>query len=794
MLTTSPDIAPAISLQVDGMTCTNCALAIERLLKKQGMENVQVSFATGEVRFSPTVTDIDIADTLADQSGGAKDTNNRYIIEQQAALLTKIKKGIERLGYTIVEPKPEILVATHTATDSNASIAPSTGVYAYLRRIASLWSIASVKSSQKILLAICTALTLPLVVAMFLPYPPLHNAFFQAILTLPVLLLGIAKFGKSAIGSLRGGVPNMYVLVLLGAIAAFIYSLYLAGFTLLHTGTHTLHLYFETSAVIITLVILGNYLEHRAIAQTTSALGELAKWQQTTARRVVLQSNGIERIEEIAAHQLRLDDIVQINAGDRIPADAIVLNGSGIADESMMTGESLPVEKNIGNSTTGGTIWLDGSARLRITAIGEQTLLAHIIRSVKDAQSNKPPIQRLADRVSAVFVPAILIIALLTALVGHIGFALTWGQTLMNAVAVLVVACPCAMGLATPTALVVATGTAARNGILIKGSETVERMVGIKQTVFDKTGTLTTGHFKIGNIAPITPTEQASAVLQASSHLDGTPATDEKIRRIVYSLSQYSSHPIAQSLRRELSGLQAIPLQHICEEKGLGISAESVEGAITYRLGSYRLAQHLTDRHDESLYLLANDQLIATLRLNDDIKPEAAEAIAQLHKQGINSVLLSGDRQAVCQQVAQAVNIEQVFAEHLPHDKLLRLRELSQQCPTAMVGDGINDAPALAQAHVGISLGNATQVAIQSAQVILLRPDLRLLPFAFRLANQTMRVIRQNLFWAFAYNILMIPFAAIGIVNPMIAAAAMSLSSMLVVLNSLRLRRVSTTP
>ncbi len=739
----------SIALQVTGMTCTNCALAIERLLRKQGMTDIQVSFTTGEVSFIPPNSDTD------------SDTTPQHWRETA-------QKGIERLGYAVLPPPMP------AATDNMSSGAPNDNP---------TWSRIWAGGARAWMLLAAALLTLPLVAAMWLPYAPLHSPALQFALALPVWILGMLRFGKSAWGSLRAGVPNMYVLILLGATAAFGYSLYLAGQTTTHIAGHVTHLYFETASVIITLVLLGNYLEQKAIGQTTSALSELAAWQQTAARRVITTSDGGERIETVNALQLQLDDCVLLNSGDRVPADGIIISGGGIADESMMSGESMPIIKTIGDTATGGTIWREGTARLRVTAIGEQSVLAHIIKHVKAAQGGKPPIQRLADRVSAVFVPVILLIALLTALLGYWVADLPWTQALVNAVAVLVVACPCAMGLATPTALVVATGVAARNGVLIKGAETLERLAQIRQMVFDKTGTLTTGRFAIARTAlsPQLP--------------DDIPV----VLDIAHSLAQYASHPIAQSLRRELANQAILPLQNVVEERGLGMSGQSADGSHRYQMGSYHWLQRALPAEQaaaaeqglSTLYLVVDGQWAATFVLQDSLQPEAPSAIAQLEGQGINCYLLSGDRESVCQQTAAAVGISRVFAEQLPWQKLEHLRRWSEQSPTAMVGDGINDAPALAQASVGISPADATQVAVQSAQVVLLRPNLGLVPFATRLAQQTMRTIRQNLFWAFAYNALMIPFAAVGIVQPMAAAAAMSLSSIVVILNSLRLRRVS---
>ena len=602
--------------------------------------------------------------------------------------------------------------------------------------------------------------------------PLLHSPVFQAALALPVLGIGLFRFGPSALGSLRAGVPNMYVLILMGAIVSFVYSIFQTfgyGLQTTHT-THFTHFYFETTAIIITLALVGKWLEHTAIQKTTSALDSLKQLQQVKAKKVHILSNGAEEIREIAAQLLKKGDNVLVNTGDRIPADGTVLSGEGMADESMISGESVPVSKSKGSPIIGGTVLIAGNVRLSVTASGTKTTLSQIIALVRDVQSDKPPIQQLADRVSAIFVPTILIIAFLTFLLNYIINSNSLTQSIMNAVAVLVVACPCAMGLAVPTALVTAVGRAARQGILIKGASTIEQLAGLNSVIFDKTGTLTDGNFTL-----------------AGCKTFGL-FSEQEVLSIVHGLEKYSSHPIAISLQKALAEYPPYPFQRVNEEKGIGLFAHDSKQH-TYRLGNYSIAQHLSNDAQHTLYLVIDEKLAAVLDLSSDkLKPDANLCVELLHKAGLKTVLLSGDRPERCQIVAQQLGIKDIHAAMLPSDKLNIIAQQSKQGLCAMVGDGINDAPALTKADVGISLGNATQVAVQSAKVVLLNNRLASIPTLLNLSRSTLYIIRQNLFWAFIYNALMIPLAATGRLNPMLASAAMALSSLLVILNSLRLK------
>lgn len=596
---------------------------------------------------------------------------------------------------------------------------------------------------------------------MSLGFPVLMEQYwFQFAICLPVFLIGFTHFGKSAASVFRTGVLNMDVLIFIGSTAAFIYSL--IG-TILQEGNY---IFYETSAMIITLVLMGNWLEKRAVGQTTTAIEDLSQLQAEQAQKV-MPSGTIVRLEK---DEIKIGDILQVNEGDKIPADGILTFGNAYVDESMLSGESLAVAKQVGDAVVGGAIVDSGNFRMQVKAVGRNTVLSQIIELVKNAQQDKPQIQRLADRISAIFVPVVLLIALFTFLLGYFVFGLTAQQALMNGIAVLVISCPCAMGLATPTAVMVGVGRLARNGILVKGGRTLEAFAKIKRIVFDKTGTLTTGQFKLKSI----------------DYFDAKP---EKVHSLIHALEQVSSHPIAKSL---LSAMENKPngmvldLVQIKEEKGLGIIAEDQAGN-QYKLGSERILQDASIGSSHHIFLTENDTLIASIELEDALKPGAKEMIQTLKAQEIEPTILSGDRKKKTALVAQELGIESFYGEKLPEEKLELITQFSKEEATAMVGDGINDAPALARANLGVSLSNASQAAINSAQIILLNGQLQTLPKALSISKATIKTIRQSLFWAFAYNVVAIPMAAMGYLNPMWGALFMAFSDVVVIGNSIRL-------
>ncbi|GGH23967.1 heavy metal translocating P-type ATPase [Mucilaginibacter phyllosphaerae] len=603
----------------------------------------------------------------------------------------------------------------------------------------------------------CSIFTAPLLLHMFLPWNWLHNSVFQLILCLPVFLVGCLHFGKSAYSSLKNGVPNMDVLIFIGSASAFIYSL--VG-TIQNLGEH--YLFYETSATIITLVLLGNVFEKRSVNQTTSAVKDLMKFQQVKAIRVI--KNGTEVIN---AKDVLSGDVLLINEGDQIPVDGEVISGDALVNEAMITGESMPVAKTKYGSVIGGTILQQGNLRIMATKVGSNSTLSQIIDLMKKAQAAKPPVQKLGDKVASIFVPVVILIALATFVITYLITDAGLQRSMMNAIAVLVISCPCAMGLATPTAVMVGLGRAAKNGILIKGGDTIEAVANTKYVLFDKTGTLTTGKFSIKAIKPE----------------DGF--TTEQIRGVITAIEERSNHPIARSLVAELHALpqQKVILRNAQEEKGLGMRAEDVDGH-RYFLGT---AKHKTnDSFNLSLY--RNQVRMAQIAVDDTIKADAAGLIAQLKKDGIIPVLVSGDKKSRCTVVADALGIDEIHAEMLPDDKLKVVDMYRKKGKTIMIGDGINDAPALTQADVGVSMNDASQIAIQSAKVILLNTDLQSVVKFLQISRHTLLTIKQNLFWAFAYNIIAIPVAALGFLNPMVGALAMAFSDLIVIGNSLRLK------
>ena len=607
--------------------------------------------------------------------------------------------------------------------------------------------------------------TIPLILHMFLPFAILHDDIFQLIMTIPVFTVGFFHFGRSAWSSLRAGVTNMDVLIFLGSTAAFVYSLIGTIYNLGHD-----YLFYETSASIISIVLLGNMLEHRSVKKTTSAIDDLVRLQKNTARKLVTEMyEGQETIEEVDASLLEEGDRVLVNTGDKIPVDGEIYWGSGSVDESLISGESVPVDKEKGNKVVGGTILVSGTLRVKATATGKDTVLSQIIEMVRDAQKDKPKLQNLADKISMIFVPTVVILAIGTLAFWALGTELPFRDSLMRGIAVLVIACPCALGLAIPTAVVVGLGRSAKSGILIKGGTAVDKLTAVDTVVFDKTGTLTTGNFRV-------------------TRLECFGKSEDSVRSVLYSMEKHSSHPIAKAITEHFKKSGTIRFDQVDEEKGLGIRAVDNDGN-RFVAGSYNVASHLTTDDTHQVYLLMNDQLIAWLDLEDEIKPGAAEVVQNLKKKGLKSVLLSGDRQSRCDAIAQYLGIEEVYAEQLPDQKLKVIEQLSRKSHVAMVGDGINDAPALAKAHVGISMSDATQVAVKSAEVVLLKGDLSLLEKAFGTTRTTRRTIKENLFWAFFYNVSAIPLAMIGLLTPIVAAFAMAASDVVVILNSLRLKR-----
>ncbi len=686
------------AISVKGMHCVNCAQSVEKTLKGLGLSDASVDFASSEAAF-----------TLEDPSR-----------------LPQILKAISGIGFKAS--------AREDIEEKEAD-----GF-----------------SMMEKLFAVCAPLTVLLMLHMVLPFHWLHDPWVQLSLCTPVFAIGLVYFGKSALGSLRSGIPNMDVLITVGIIASFAYSL--SG-TLLALGPD--YLFYETTATITTIVLFGNILEHRAVRKTTSAIEELARLQPRRAK-LIESGGGGDVVREVSVSEIEAGNVVLVNTGDHIPSDGQVIWGTGSVDEGMISGESLPVDKESGSSVIGGTVLVTGNLKIRTTAVGEESVLAHIIRLVKDAQKNKPRIQRIGDVVSAWFVPIVLTISLLTLGISYGVLGVTFQSSLLRAIAVLVIACPCAMGLATPTAVMVGLGRAAKNGILIKGADTAETFASVKNIIFDKTGTLTTGDFRIRDISYV--------------------GDEKEIRDMTAGLERYSSHPVAKSLVKELGGGAVRSFTEVRETKGLGISGRDESGSLI----EIRAAN---GEEAGDIVVLKDSRIVSSMTISDDLKPEGRSVMEDLKVMNIRPVLLSGDTRKKSEHAARELGISEVYWQKTPEDKLKVVRDLSSADVTAFVGDGINDAPSLSAATVGVSLSNATEAAIQSAQILLLHGRLDYIVSALRISKLTYTTIKQNLFWAFIYNVLAIPLAAAGYLSPMIAAFSMAMSDVIVIGNSLRLRR-----
>ncbi len=696
-----------VSWKVDGMTCANCALTINKYLDKQGMQHIRVNPIDGDVSFELI-------------QGVDKNT---------------LKKGIDELGYHV----------TDEASSNKKTRKPflSTNV-------------------QRLIF--CLPFTLVLMLHMLESVIHIHwlmNPWIQLTLCMPVFLIGMRFFGRSAIISIRNKMPNMNVLVALGALAAFSYSL--IG-TLIGQGEQ--YLFYETAATIITLVFFGNYLEDASMQSTQRALKSLMKSQKVIANMIAFDENHQEVIFPIENTQLKVGDLILIRSGEQVPIDAKILWGDAHVNESLLTGESIPVHKKAKDNIIGGSILESGSVKAQVTATGDDTILSGILQLVKEAQGEKPPIQHLADKISSIFVPIVVGIAVVT-FIGNYIYLQSFTDALLRSIAVLVIACPCAMGLATPAAIAVGLGRAARNGILFRNATSLENFRNIRQVVFDKTGTLTTGSFKLSNFKQIDIDEQA-------------------FKTIVFSLEKYSTHPIAVSIAAAFKEKQEIKWKSIEEVKGIGMKGIDKDGN-EYWAGSYKIASSLTNESNHNVYILKNNQLIGWLDLEDEIRPESKEIIAHLKRLGLKTILLSGDRKEKCKMMQEKLGLDEFIAEQSPEEKLNQIAALTKESPTAMVGDGINDAPALAKATIGISLSEASQLAIQSAQVVLMNSGLKKLPTALGLGKHTYITIKQNLFWAFFYNIIALPVAAFGLLTPTLGALVMGLSDVVLAINSVRL-------
>lgn len=623
------------------------------------------------------------------------------------------------------------------------------------------------ENSFKTKIIISAVFTAPLILNHILmivgiPIHFLEIAWVQLLLTLPPVYIGFTYFGKSALRSVLNRSTNMDVLIFLGSSAAFVYSI--VGLILKEPS----YLFFETASSIITLVLLGNWIEKRAVKGTTSAIESLSNLQPAKAN--CLLPSGI--IIELRIEELKTGDILMVNEGDKVPVDGKIINGTGSFDESIITGESIPVDKKQGDSIVGGATLISGNIKMEVTHVGKDTFLNQIIELVKRAQEEKPNIQKTADRISSIFVPAVLIISFFTFFGNYWMFDQSFQDSIMNSIAVLVISCPCAMGLATPTAVMVGVGRLAKNGVLIKGGQTIELFAKVKNIVFDKTGTLTTGDFEIDAIQYFTENK-------------------EYVNRLIFDIEKHSSHPIAKFL---VKYFEKEPQHHadthlqVNEKSGLGLVAFQFENTI-FKIGSKEFVGITEDKFKGySIFLSKNDKILAAIKLKDHIKENIIQTLEKLKNKGLNLIILSGDQMDKVQQVSKLTGIETYYFEKKPSEKVSIIKTLSSQTPTAMVGDGINDAAAIAAATIGISMSEASSSAIDSAKMVLLNGNLERLNKAFNISKETLKTIKQNLFWAFSYNLVAIPVAALGYLNPMWGAAFMAFSDLIVIGNSVRLK------
>lgn len=718
---------------ITGMTCANCSARVEKELNQQkGVKKATVNLATEKatVSYEPQATSTDhLIHSVEDIGYGAilYDDAHRQKIQQD-----------ER---------------TRTAKMKNQLI------------------IAAVLTSPMILGMIAMMLGFDGPVVQFI-----HLPLVQFLLATPVQFWIGARFYRGAYHALKTKAPNMDVLVAMGTSAAYLLSIY-NGFI---AGTHDL--YFESSAMIITLILLGKYLEHRAKNRTGDAIKKLMKLQAKTA---LLWKGG--EAQEIPIEEVQLDNELLVKPGQQVPVDGIIMDGFSGIDESMLTGESLPKEKKTGDNVYGGTVNTNGRLIIRANKVGNETVLAQIIRMVEDAQGSKAPIQKIADRISAIFVPTVLGLALLTFLATGI-VTQDWQMAIVHAVSVLVIACPCALGLATPTAIMVGTGLGAKYGILIKGGESLETAAHLEAIVFDKTGTITKGKPEVTDYLAV-------AELSEAALLDLTT-----------SMEKSSEHPLAQAIVRfgEEQSAKTLAITNFKALPGAGVEGET-DGS-RYAIGNLRLMKQNgadTSAYEEKvhelemqgktvMWIASGKKVLGIIAVADQIKENAKESIRRLKEKGIAVYLLTGDNKRTAEAIGRECGIaaENVQSEVLPEDKAAKVIALQEKgLKVAMVGDGINDAPALATADIGIAMGTGTDIAMETADITLMNGDLNSVANTIDLSQSTLRKIKQNLFWAFIYNTIGIPFAALGFLNPIVAGGAMAFSSVSVLLNSLSLNR-----